>query len=280
MAAEQYSWDSLCFEIQQMILEKLIQDEPIFYQYALVCRRWQTIVNFYRLTVLSSQMTNLDTIDRYHRMSIKELKFHILLQDYGCDQCCVPESPPEAYNNNNIIQEAIRSLFKALSTWETRSVGLNLDISVFSPSDSRHHFRGRISGRSSNQNQREDRLDDPFHGWINGQRIVAPPKTAFSRVYGWLNTDPMFWQHVPQAKVVTSLSLRRRTHRRWTHQALEGLWNCLPMLQNINHEPMGEYFPDEHALLDYGKLTLENIRLSRTNISFHSFSQRAQVLTA
>jgi hypothetical protein len=57
--------------------------------------------------------------------------------------------------NNDIIAEAISKLFLILNTWDVHQVAfmgrLALEISIYSPSDSQHDFKGDLHLDNSHQ---------------------------------------------------------------------------------------------------------------------------------
>ncbi|KAF2654056.1 hypothetical protein K491DRAFT_779808 [Lophiostoma macrostomum CBS 122681] len=97
---------------------------------------------------------------------------------------------------------------------------LTLDISVYSPSDSEHHFRN-IAFHPADQRISDTTFDfcvasNAGHGWVDGTTAPAVP-------------------------AATNLLFRRQTRRRWEPNTLGPLIGCFPNLEELHYEPWREW---------------------------------------
>lgn len=241
------SWGSLPLEIRRMILKSLIQDGCCEARYATISRELQAVVeqkNFSRLKLTPSHLACFGDIVYRRRELVRYLWLCIELQDYDCSQCADEETDTWHESNTNIIKATIRELFIILSTWKP-SGSLVLDISVHSPSDSKHHLKYIHFGSDAipEFNDVQDGADahDPRHGWVNGRQVSLPPRKSINRLFEDIEMAPDFWQELPEVTAVTGLLLRRQTRRRWEPGSLELLFTLLPRLKEIYYEPWREW---------------------------------------
>lgn len=260
MTAERMSWGSLAQEIRLMILEALIEDERCVASYATVCREWQATIeqkNFSRLKLTPSRLPEFGGMVHRQRGLVKYIWLCIELQEYDCSQCEVEETDPWHESNTAIISRAIQESFSVLSTWEPTG-NLLLDISVHSPSDSKHHFKefyfGPDAVSESADKQETGNTHDPRHGWAHGEQVSLPPGKSINRLFEDIEMPLEFWQGIPKTRVVTGLLLRRQTCRRWEPRTLEELLKLLPMLQEIYYEPWREWSRMDNAGLTKASL--------------------------
>lgn len=170
MAASKTIWGSLPPEIRLMILKALIQEGCYLAHYATVCREWQSVVeqkSFGRLKLTPSRLAGFGDMVHRQRVLVKYIWLCIELREYDCSQCEIGETDPWHGSNTDIIKKAIRELFSVLSKWEP-SRSLVLDISVHSPSDSKHQFKYVKFGSDAlpefDVNQETADSHDPRHG--------------------------------------------------------------------------------------------------------------------
>lgn len=241
------SWASLAPEVRLMILKALIQDGCCIARYATVCREWQTFVEqktFGRLTLTLSRLTSFDVIVNQRRGYVKYLWLCIELQPYECLQCNDEETDSWHESNTEIIRTTIRKLLVVLSTWDA-SGSMMLDISVHSPSDSKHHFKSlRFGSDAIPESDDDDELSDmsdPRHGWIHGKLVSLPPEKSINRLFEDIEMTIDFWQDLPEVPAITGVLLRRQTRRRWEPKTLGNLFKLLPRLQEIYYESWREW---------------------------------------
>ncbi|KAF2186584.1 hypothetical protein K469DRAFT_686971 [Zopfia rhizophila CBS 207.26] len=232
MAACKTSWVSLASEIRLMILEALMQDGCCVARYASVCGEWQAVIeqkNFSRLKLTPSRLAGFgDMVYRQKELvnARTERRMHGMK--------ATPTSSEEPF----------RAFFLILSTW-VPSGSLVLDISVYSPSDSKHHFKylhfGPDAVSESDNKQETANAHDPRHGWVNGKQVSLPSGKSINRLFEDIEIALDFWQGLPEITAVTGLLLRRQTHRRWEPRTLKELFKLLPRLQEIYYEPWREW---------------------------------------
>jgi hypothetical protein len=198
-------WELLPTEIRLIILKMLAQDpgssseidtrETRMACYATVSNEWQAVFerkNFYRLTLNPSCLGDFDKIVRRQRGLIKDIWLRIKLRTYGCPSCTELETNTRIASNNAIIRKAICKLFTILSAWKRNgdwsNKGLALELSTYSPSDSRHAFKDHYfetDAYSESINEyKPSNLHDPSHGWVDGQQIVVPGSLSILRLFG------------------------------------------------------------------------------------------------
>ncbi|SCO27297.1 uncharacterized protein FFMR_00176 [Fusarium fujikuroi] len=91
--------------------------------------------------------------------------------------------------DNRFIVDAFDNLFTTLSAWEPRG-DLVFEISIYSPSDNQHWFK-YISFSPDNDTGEPSRhghehgatVNDPAHGWVTGQPILAPGEHAIELIF-------------------------------------------------------------------------------------------------
>ncbi|KAK5465241.1 hypothetical protein LTS15_001804 [Exophiala xenobiotica] len=194
--------------------------------------------------------------------------FCLELDDYDCTKCAPPQGSTykeleEAYSINDAdgcpSPTAFQSLFSILSTWELNG-DLILDISIYSPSDSKHWFpyltfmpdiaSDLLGGGIQQTISNKVHTTDPRHGWVAGLRHSAPPRNAISKVFhsimeeGPFDSEPLelqWWDQLPSVPAVTSLLLRQQNRRRWKPRSLAHMFARFPRLQEVHYEPWREW---------------------------------------
>lgn len=147
------TWDGLPREIRLLILEALMQDGCTLARLATVSREWQTDLeryNFARIKLTPSRLVNFSSIIYRNRALVRYIWFCLELDDYDCTGCAPvhrmltdvewEEKFAISNTNNGSITTVFQNLFSVLSTWDPNSE-LILDISIYSPSDSKHWFK-------------------------------------------------------------------------------------------------------------------------------------------
>ena len=258
MAADKTSWGLLAPEIRLVILEELTH-EKYYARYATVCREWQEFIerkNFSTLRLTLSRIAGLREMIHRQRGLVRYITLCTQLQDYDCSQCEDMETETWHDSNIDIISRAIQKLFLILSKWDP-SGGLVLDISVNSPSDSKHHFKCLDTGfdavLDSDGTQEKGKMHDLRHGWVHGEQVSLPSVKCISRLFGDIQMKPEFWEGLPEVTVVTGLVLRRQTRRRWEPRTIAELLILLPKLQEIHYEPWREWTRMDQRWTDESK---------------------------
>jgi len=238
-------WTSFLKMLRTMILEELLQDGCSVARYAAVCRDWQAIIEkktFSRITITPRRLASFGTMILRNIKLVKYIWLCVQLQEYDCLQCEQEESEEWHTENNIIIERAIRDLFLVLSTWPSGEE-LVLDISVHSPSDTKHHFKNLHIGSdaASKLDYEENTTTDRSHGWVNGKQVNGPSEHSVNRLFGEIEMDDGFWQTVPHVTAVSKLLLRRQSRYRWTGETIAELLKVVPQLQSIVWEPWREW---------------------------------------
>ncbi|KAM0248432.1 hypothetical protein ACHAP5_003375 [Fusarium lateritium] len=160
--------------------------------------------------------------------------------------------------DNQFIADAFESLFATLSAWEPRG-DLVLDIGVYSPSDNQHWFKYLSFCLDTNQGECLSRhgheqaillTNDPAHGWIAGQQVLAPDRHAIERTFDEIMCEGPFndeepemqwWRGLPFVPVVGVVLLRQQTRRRWKPVALANMLTRFPNMKELCYEPWREW---------------------------------------
>ncbi|KND91372.1 hypothetical protein TOPH_03958 [Tolypocladium ophioglossoides CBS 100239] len=232
-------WMSLPAEIRLLILEAItFQKYPGWASLACVCKEWQLFIEKRNFRQLKLRVPCLDDFERIiirQRDLVRHIWFDIELPKYTC-RCCDRYEPDSLLHNSSIIRNGIWKLFSILSTWKSAN-GLTLELNAHSPSDSEHwfkdfHFASDDEGNEAETSIQEigSRWHDPQHGWINGQQVKTPPRSAIFRLFEMI--DMCFQQKLPQVDTVTCFIIRRQL-RRWLPPV--ALWLILDKLCRLEH---------------------------------------------
>lgn len=143
-------------EIELLILKDLIQDHDCSLgPFAAVSKEWKTEVekrNFAHIKVTRSRLMEVDSMTRRNRALVRYIWFCVELEKYDCIDCGGSfalatdldwqqhRHPFMSDPDNWPVTKAFHDLFSILSTWESNG-DLTLDISIYSPSDSKHFFK-------------------------------------------------------------------------------------------------------------------------------------------
>ncbi|KXH35153.1 hypothetical protein CSIM01_04678 [Colletotrichum simmondsii] len=265
-------WDSLPREIRLLILQKVMQDDCPLAPLATVSREWQTDIerhNFARIRLTPSRLANFRVMVQRNQSLVCYIWFCLELDEYDCTRCApspgrtITDEFEEVFAISGTdkcpITASFQNLFSILSKWEPHG-DLTLDISIYSPSDSKHWFPyltfypdtppdvpddHTIKKAMANQN-----YHDPDHGWLHGFRHLASPPWALRKLFhlimeqGPFDSDDeelKWWDKLPLAPVVTSLLLRQQSRRRWKPESLAHMFSRLPRLQEVHYEPWREW---------------------------------------
>lgn len=296
MATDKESWGYLHPELQHMILEALLQTGGSLASFATVSREWQTVIerhNFARIKLTPSRLSGLDSMISRNRALVGYIWFCIELQEYDCTRCASQVMQGMIDDDSSIITTAVEDLCSSLSTWEPHGA-LVLDISVHSPSDSKHWFKyltfvpdvpSAECGRILEQAMLAD-VDDHRHGWINGFRY-DPPMVAIDEVFDDImctapfdsdGQELLWWQQLPLIPAVTSVLLRQQTRRRWKPWALAQMFSRFPRLQEIHYEPWREWLGGYQSFTDNCKFFCLILLFGGVYISFMFHSLTATYL--
>lgn len=130
-----------------------------------------------------------------------------------------------------------------------------LDISIYSPSDSKHFFKyltftpdtlpGTLVRRRVEQTMPGQAFDDIQHGWLNGIPDPPPSRSIRTIFSPFMERSPFlreteerqWWDQLPLVPAVTSLFLRQQNRRQWKRYALAHMLSRFPRLQEIHYEP-------------------------------------------
>ncbi len=179
---------------------------------------------------------------------LKHIWLRIKLRTYTCPNCKDSIGTPERYTDGYVVERAIWELFSILSTWNMEQFPLpdrlNLEISMYSPSDSEHCFKGDLHIGpdflgSKDINSYQSRIHVRYHGWSLGRRREGTPLGAISRLVQFVNAQ--LPPTLPLVDFVTSFIMRRQTRRRLSPRALRRILQSLPSLVNIDYEPWRGY---------------------------------------
>ncbi|KAJ8126939.1 hypothetical protein O1611_g6700 [Lasiodiplodia mahajangana] len=243
---------------------------------ATVSREWQIELerhNFARIKLTPSRLVDFSLMIYRNRALVRYIWLCLELDDYDCTKCAPVSSRTfnidmeweEAFTvsdtNNGPITTVFQNLFSVLSTWDP-SRDLILDISIYSPSDSKRWFKyltfmpdtppdmlGGSGGSGIKQTILDKVYDDSERGWVAGFRHSAPATTAIYKVFHSVMEEGPFdseqselqwWDQLPPVPAVTSLLLRLQNRRRWNPRSLAHMFARSPRLQEVHYEPWRE----------------------------------------
>ncbi|KAI6083964.1 hypothetical protein F4821DRAFT_280477 [Hypoxylon rubiginosum] len=300
--SQKASWAALSTEIQLLILGELVCDNDCrLARLATVSRQWQYVIerhNFERIKLTIWRMPEFGPMTCRNRALIKSIWLSLELEEYECSICegrAVDGNGRWSRDGSDwcIIINAMRDLFWILSAWETQpQKRLTLDISIYSPSDSRHHFKYLTFGPDApldDRNPTFSNQDDPRHGWIAGKLSSAPSRQAleyvhreilapgeYSGVFWNEEYEKTWWQSLPEAPVVSSILFRLQNRRRFAPTAFKCMFSRLPNLEAIHYEPWRVWSPDDETETDKGNcLLLESLAPSLKNlVLFENFDEQ------
>jgi hypothetical protein len=232
-----------------------------------VCRQWQTDIerhNFARIKLTPSRLVDFSGMVHRNRALVGYIWFCLELYDYDCTKCAPsPDQWEEAISVSDTdicpITTAFWNLFSVLSTWN-HGGDLTLDISIYSPADSKHWFQyltfmpdtpsDMLVSGGIDQTILDRVYNDPQHGWVAGLRHSAPPRGAMGKNFHSIMDEGPFdseqlelqwWDQLPSVSAVTSLLLRQQNRRRWKPISLAHMFARFPRLEEVHYEPWREW---------------------------------------
>ncbi|CAI7606412.1 unnamed protein product [Penicillium glandicola] len=259
------SWYCLPAEIRVLILEALLQDSCSLAGFATVSREWQMIIEkhkFAQINLTLSRLADFDSILHRNRALVRYIWLCLELQEYDCTRCSpqILEMLGISNTDNTLIITAFQDLFSTLSKWEPTGT-LLLDISIHSPSDSKHCSKYLTFGPGIPSDECALNLcteqsmlvkpDDHQHGWIAGSQKSTPSTASIHKIFDEIMGEGPFeddrqenqwWQQLPLVPAVTGVLLRQQTRRRWKPTALAQMFARLPRLQEVHCEPWREWY--------------------------------------
>ncbi|KAF4982355.1 hypothetical protein FZEAL_2007 [Fusarium zealandicum] len=212
---------------------------------AAVCRDWQEFLERNLLGKLIIHQRDVNSLCRLKPRQIdlvRHLWLRVELLPYDCPSCNTPESRGTSDRNHLIVQNALIKLSTILSGWTDRGhsnsaahgSGLTLEISVHSPSDSKHWFKNILFSDVSESEVDRVRVNRS-HGWLNGQLFVKPNCNTVARLFG----DPIYLAprvRLPAMRSVKHFVIRRQTRRFLSKETLDRILGSLPNLESMQLE--------------------------------------------
>lgn len=262
------SWLYLPPEIRSIILQHVAEDRPRAQHYATVSREWQPVfehLTFARLHIHHRRLLEFRTVVNRRRMQyVQYIWFRIILDRYNCTGCTIARISDD---DNYHIMSTIKTLFQVLTSFDPQQCSLQLDITVYSPSDNIHCFKHLTfwSDRPSLDliHQPVPRESYSDRGWTLTHRGHIPCRESIGKVFATVLDDHFFtaarmderrwWEGLPRVPCVTSLLLRLQTRRKWKPMSLVYMISRMPSLREIYYEPWAECDRDQQALTDVGE---------------------------
>lgn len=231
--------------------------------YSLVCKSWQSIfekANFQRLVLRQSDLDGLAKIPKRCRPYVRHVCFRIEIGEYRPsvfpmlnrpEGVIRPERMEDIAANNDVIELAVGKLFVVLKSWEKEVQpgyrGMTLEMSIHSPSDSKHVYRG--------VHAKELDIRTP---WIQGPtERSASLEGAVARVIGG-SVHIRFYHQLPQLNLVTRFIMQRHTRRRVSSFTLHQILSRFPHLEYLIYEPWQQSMDTVQDLVDAGTLMLRS----------------------
>ncbi|OIW33647.1 hypothetical protein CONLIGDRAFT_711518 [Coniochaeta ligniaria NRRL 30616] len=238
-SARRFDWRRLPTELRLMILEEITQQtgSSDWASAAAVCKEWQHFIEKRKLQRLNLRVPDLDNRERLtirQRNLVRHISLDIELPTYKSS-----DSEPWGWSDRNslVMSKGTWKLFHILSTWEpANGNGLTLELNAFSPSDSEHWFKNYhfVSDPESGQSN-DCQWHDESHGWINGQQVETPPKSAILRLFELVSLD--FDKEFPRVNAIRRFIIRRQ-FRRWIDALdLSEMLEKLCGLEQLVYEP-------------------------------------------
>lgn len=254
-------WTSFPAEIRLMILSIIAhQKHPGWASLASVCREWQYVlkkVNFHKAKLRVSCLDDFECfISTRKREMIHHICFLVELPRYT-STCCSKRSSPSK-RISSVVSNGIWRLLSILSHWEP-AVHLALEINVYSPSDCEHWFKNFYLSTDDVEHDGDATPDackamtphhDLQHGWVHGQRVKGPPRSAVLRLFRPIYL--VFHETLPRVEAVTCLIIRRQLRRCVSPWGLGRIIGALKGLESISYEPWAPYRAADKELEDLG----------------------------
>ncbi|KAK9770604.1 putative F-box domain-containing protein [Seiridium cardinale] len=285
------NFTDLPYEIRLDILEGLLKGVrnsnstsadhlPIF---AVVCKEWQNVFEretFRQLILSPSRVRDLYQNIKHRKAYVKHIHYYVELTKYPCGACASQESPERISANNVIATREISQLFEVLSHWSENGActkdDLTLELSSFSPSDSKHYFKNHqfdaffySDHDDFSQNPRARRLtprvSDGSHRWDHAHDLVPQHPIPLNLLARWrVHGKPLeIQQKLSKVEVVTRLLIRRQSYRAFGPKALRHILESLPRLRQIHVESWRSLFHLSQLGLDAGEYQDMEVLLRR-----------------
>lgn len=266
-----------------MILQALLDSDCAVANMATVSREWQPTFDkhiFSNLRIRSSRLSQFGPMTHRNRGLVKSLWLCIEVEEYNCRICAADSLNDQTASKqeNMLVVSALQDFFSVLSKWQPNG-DLNLDISVYSRSDSQHWFKYITFLPNTFTDPHEDSMfqhaerailsqdNDSRHQWrVPGSSLTI--NNALCKVFDEIMSEGPFisdeeevkwWNQLPAAPAVTSVMLRLQNHRRWKPVALTHLFSLFPQLQEIHYEPWREWDDEQQRRTD-GRKCIVNCR--------------------
>ncbi|KAK1253852.1 hypothetical protein MKX07_001929 [Trichoderma sp. CBMAI-0711] len=274
------SWDRLPPEIRHQILQSLLgQGGSHLAPYAAVSREWQAVIEphtFARIRLTPSRIEEFESMLHRNKAHVRYIWLCLELMEYDCYMCAPMDPLLRGFRNTDSfkVMTALLDVFTVLSKWDPRGC-LQLDISIYSVSDSEHWFKyltfePDVSFEERDRRRRVERAiryrcEDWNHGWRGGRRRFAPDRWAMYKIFNDIMDNGPFpeeaqeheyWQLLPLVPVVTSVLLRQQNRRRWKPMALACIFARLPRLREVHYEPWREWDHAQQVPVDEGMRSL------------------------
>lgn len=220
--------------------------------YATVSKEWQIFFerhNFHRLVLRQSQITNFGHFFHGRRRGLlRHLWLRIELPEYNSVASINHEVAREIKKHSRIVTRALRKLLNVLSSWEKEDAELTLELSVHSPSDSKHFIpEYSLIPDIYPDPSKEDCTYEDFHAHMSRQRrgyssyhLLTKQRQRgriFSRRVEIDETATMLEDGQPaRAQVVNKLLIRRQHVCPIEPEALFTIIKSLPGLESISLE--------------------------------------------
>lgn len=219
-----------------------------FTDYVLTCKEWQAALekhNFSRLTLHQNCISSLERLAVERQRLIRRLWLRIELRRYNCSICNEDNHGGPNSGSGMIARKAIMKLFLVLSEWNrSLSDGLTLEISIHSPSDSRHTYRGL---HTTHLPSTHDVIDHPdgvvFHQHNHAAGVLEQAGTLpifaflgshFNRLFSDILIN--FPTRLPLVACITDFQIRRHTRRQLSASGLKSILISFPNLRNLSLE--------------------------------------------
>ncbi|PTB78004.1 hypothetical protein M440DRAFT_1420184 [Trichoderma longibrachiatum ATCC 18648] len=281
------SWNCLPPETRQQILQALLEQHDCrLAPYATVSREWQAVIephSFSRIRLTPSRIEDFQSMVHRNRAYVRYIWLCVELAEYNCFMCAPMDPILRGFCTTDSfrLMTALLDVFTVLSRWESRD-SLQLDISIYSVSDSEHWFKyltfdpddpfKKGDRRRRIERAIRDKCDDWNHGWRGGRRSSAPDSWAMHKIFNEIMGDGPFsedehahdyWQLLPLVPAVTSVLLRQQNRRRWKPTALACILGRLPRLREVHYEPWRPWVHAQQVSTDEGMQSLLQALASR-----------------
>lgn len=263
-------WHLVPTEIRDMILDAVVEVGDNLASAAAVSREWQHAIEphtFAQIRLPVSRIPQLNLMKQRNQSLVRSIWFCIELEEYDCTKCVNTRlsSIQTSCTDNELILEAFRLLFSALSTWEPNKGNLTLDISLYSNSDTEHAYKyltfepdvpGRATRRGVDQTSAVEHQDK--HRWETIESgLLVPPYGTLERLFAdaWLPFDEErdCWEQAPKVQAVTRLVMRLQTRRRLQPNTVIQILSHLTGLHELHYEFWKHHFDEMQEWLDEGK---------------------------